>query len=64
LARIKKMRPEASVAVDFVGLGLELLGHQPQPFGTGKIEAASGNAETIFGLSAEELGVQHGISRL
>ena len=58
------MRPEASVAVDFIGLGLELLGHQSQPFGTGKIEAASGNAEAIFSLSAEELGVQHGISRL
>jgi hypothetical protein len=58
------MRPEASFAFDLLGFGVEIVGHQPQPFGAGKIEATAGNAEAIFGLSAEELGVQHDISRL
>jgi hypothetical protein len=40
------------------------LGNHAQPFGTGKIETTAGDTEAIFGLSAEELGVQHGISRL
>jgi hypothetical protein len=62
--RIKKIRPEASVAVDFVGFGLEILGHQPQPFGARKVEATAGDAEAIVCLSAEKLGVQHGISTL
>ena len=58
------MRPEAFVAFDLVGLRIEIMGDHAQPFGTGKIKTTAGDTEAIFGLSAEELGVQHGISRL
>ena len=41
------------------GLGVELCRHQPQSLGTGEIEAASRDAEAVFGLATQELRGQH-----
>jgi hypothetical protein len=47
------------VAVDLVGLGLELGGHQAQALGAGEIEAAPRDAEAVFSLATQELGSEH-----
>jgi len=50
----------AVVALEFGSLGREFGGHQPQSLGTGKVEAAPGYAEAVFGLATQELRGQHG----
>jgi hypothetical protein len=49
----------AFVLVHLGGLGVELGGHQAQTLGAREIEAASRDAEAVFGLATEELGGQH-----
>ena len=45
--------------LDFSGLGVEFGGHQAQPFGARQVEAASRDAEAVFGLATQELRGQH-----
>jgi hypothetical protein len=59
LARRSKARPQVSAAVDLVGLGMKLDGHQTEALGTAQIKAAPGDAEAVFGLAAEEFGGDH-----
>ena len=47
------------VLVHFGGLGVDLDGHQAQTFCAGEIEAASRDAEAVFGLATQELRGQH-----
>src|SRR6476646_10562345 len=49
----------ALVLVHFGGLGVELGRHQAQTLGAGEVEAASRDAEAVFGLATQELGGQH-----
>ena len=49
----------AFVLVYLGGLGVELGSHKAQTLGAGEIEAASRDAEAVFGLATQELGGQH-----
>src|SRR4051812_11630575 len=49
----------AAVFFDLVGLGVEFGCHQPQPLGTGQVEATPSDAEAVLGLATQELGCEH-----
>src|SRR5947207_9099243 len=59
LARRHEARPQVSAAVDLVGLGMKLNGHQAEALGTAQIETIPGDAEAVFGLAAKEFGCDH-----
>jgi hypothetical protein len=59
LARRSKARARVSAAVDLLGLGVKLDGHQAKALSTAQIKAVPGNPETVFGLAAEEFGTDH-----
>jgi hypothetical protein len=47
-------------AVDLVGLGVKLAGHQAEAFGATQVKAAPGDPETVLGLAAKEIRSDHG----
>jgi hypothetical protein len=47
-------------AVDLVGLGVKLDGHQAEAFGASQVEAAPGDPEAVFGLATKEVRSDHG----
>jgi hypothetical protein len=47
------------LVIDFVGFGVELLGHQTQPFGTREVEATPRDMKAIFSLATQELRIEH-----
>src|SRR5258708_3258477 len=59
LARRPEARSQLPAAVDLLGLGMKLNGHQAEAFGTAQIETTPGDAEAVFGLAAEEFGGDH-----
>ena len=59
LARRSNARAQVDPALDLLGLGLKLAGHQTEALGAAQIEAAPGDAEAVFGLAAKEFGCDH-----
>ena len=50
--------------IDFRGLVAELVGEPAQPPSDRQVEGRARQGQTLFGLAAEIVGVEHGVDQL